>query len=147
MLRIMAQQKKVFFAPIFLLIILGLSLSACEKDHKVEDGCDMKTPGPGGQVSIEGHVEHHGRPIPNARVFIKFGAIEFPGTDTTKYDYATTASSGDAHYQVEEMMPGDYYLYSVGYDSAIFQAVSGGVGTEITCKDHQMVETDIPVTE
>lgn len=123
-----------------LIVSLAL-LSSCDKNK-----CDKSDPGIGGGSKVSGHVQHHGTAIPNARVFIKYDATEFPGTDTTQYDAAKTATNSDAYYTFMDLKPGDYYLYSVGYDNNISLPVSGGVGIEI-CGDEEDLNTNIPVTE
>jgi len=40
-----------------------------------------KDAGIGGKSTITGHVTHHGTPIPNAVVYIKYGTSAFPGDD------------------------------------------------------------------
>lgn len=123
-----------------ILTLCVVVLSSCTKK------CDKDSPGVGGNVTLEGHVKHHTTVIPDSRVFIKFGATEFPGPDTTFYDGGTSANSTDAHYVFTGLNPGDYYLYSAGYDAGLQDSVFGGIGIEI-CEDGGTVETDIPVIE
>lgn len=124
----------------FLAILALASLNSCK------DKCDKDSPGLSGNVTLEGHVKHHSAAIPNSRVYIKFGASEFPGADTTLYDAGTSANSTDAHYSISGLSPGDYYLYGVGYDPSLQDSVFGGIGIEI-CEDGGTVETNVPVTE
>lgn len=117
-----------------ILIIVPLLSSSCTKEGKE------------GKATITGHVIHHQNHISNAIVFIKYGATELPGTNVTDFDDRTTASSGDGHYEFEELNKGNYYLYSTGYDSAIFENVAGGIPVEIK-KKLEIVEIDVPVKE
>lgn len=122
------------------IIALAL-LASCNKND-----CDKSDPGLGGGGSVSGNVQHHGTAIPDAQVFIKYGATEFPGADTSQYDLVRIASSSDASYIVTDLKPGDYYLYAVGYDNSISMPVTGGVGIEI-CGEDDAKFSNIPVTE
>ena len=85
------------------------------------------------------------RPIPNATVYIKYGAKESAGTNLSNYDASVTAGA-DAKYEFKDLTKGDYYLFSIGYDSAISNTVNGGTGATIK-KKTETVNTDIPVVE
>lgn len=103
-----------------------------------------KKEGLGGKCSLSGTVKHHAFPIPNATVYIKYGAIEFPGNDVTQYD-ASFTTDATAHYEFKDLQKGNYYLYGVGYDSAYMQAVVGGV--YIKLRQREAKTSDVPVTE
>ena len=79
---------------------------------------------------MSGGVFHHSKPIPNAIVYIKYGATDFPGTDITTYDNHTTADA-NAHYQFDDLRMGNYYLYGVGWDNSISSTVTGGVAVKL----------------
>lgn len=113
-------------------IISLLAISSCYKE------------GNGGKSSVNGYVAHHSHPIPNAIVYIKYGAVEFPGTDVAKYNASVTAD-GSAHYEIKDLRKGDYYLYAVGYDNSIMETVTGGIGVKL--KYNKVTSADIPVTE
>lgn len=116
------------------ILIISFVITACPK------------PGIDGKATITGHVKHHEEHIPNAVVYIKYDATELPGTNASDFDDSTLASSGDGHYEFEELRKGNYYLFSTGYDSTIAQIVLGGIPVKIT-KKTETVEIDIPVTE
>ena len=101
--------------------------------------------GPGGKAVIKGLVKHHSKSIPGAVVYIKYGVKESPGTNVTYYDASVTADTS-ANYSFVDLKRGDYYLFSIGYDSSIVNTVSGGIPVEIKSKTEN-VETDVPVTE
>ena len=127
-------------------ILLCTVIASIAYSCKDEDECPKSSsPGTGGAASVSGYVKHHALSIPNARVFIEFGATEFPGSDTTAYDLRTTADSA-AYYEFTALKSGDYYLYSVGFDNSISLPVVGGVPLEI-CEGVQNVHKNIPVTE
>lgn len=97
----------------------------------------------GGKATIEGNVMHHAKLIPNAIVYIKFGAKEFPGADVSAYD-DKVAADGNGHYSIT-CYKGDYYLYGVGYDDQLKDDVYGGVPVHI--RNNEKVQVDVAVTE
>lgn len=101
--------------------------------------------GPGGNASIQGQVVHHDIPIPDALIFIKYGATEFPGKSPANYDDMVQANTTDGTFEINNLEKGDYYLYGSGYDAQIFDSVFGGIYVEL--KRNQALETDIPITE
>lgn len=113
-------------------VLLLFSASSCKKE------------GTGGKSSVSGNVKHHTMIIPNAEVYIKYGATEFPGTDVSKYDNHITSDT-NAHYEFKDLQKGHYYLYGVGWDVSGSNAVTGGIS--ITLKYNKSSTVDIPVTE
>lgn len=96
--------------------------------------------------TISGHVMHHNDAIPNAIVYIKYDATDFPGPNPEDYDDQTTASAGDAHYTFSGLGKGPYYLYGIGTDESCSCEVVGGIPVTLI-KDNEAVESNIPVTE
>jgi len=118
-------------------ILTIISFSACKKN------------GTGGENTIAAFPKHHGTPIPNATVYIKYGATELPGVNASDFDDSKTAikeGTSAAHAHFEGLLKGDYYIYSVGFDSTVNEIVSGGMAVKITTKSGEQ-EVDIPVTE
>ncbi len=113
-------------------IVLIVFISSCHKE------------GTGGKSAVNGLVKHHDKPIPNAIVYIKYGATEFPGTNITAYDDHVTGDANSA-YAFKNLRKGNYYLYGVGWDSGIMQQVSGGLAIKL--KYNKSETTDVPVTE
>ncbi len=68
--------KKINFIA---LILVVLAFSACKKN------------GTGGENTIAAYPKHHGLIIPNATVFIKYGATELPGLDASDFDDSKVA--------------------------------------------------------
>lgn len=98
----------------------------------------------GGKSTIKGTVLHHSKPIPNATVYIKFKAKDFPGSDTTKYDDHVKADV-NGNYEIK-CYKGDYYLYGYGYDYSVSPPrVVGGVPVHI--RNKETVTVDVAVTE
>lgn len=96
-----------------------------------------------GNSEIKGIVAHHGRFIPNARVFVKFKATELPGTDTLKFDAHVLANNAGEY--VIKCYPGDYFLYGYGYDDQSNQIVTGGMHVKV--RYNETVKKDVGVTE
>jgi len=105
----------------------------------------------GGDAGISVYVRHHEVAIPGATVYVKYNEKEFPGTDVTKYNLSVVCgdsghSSGHTH--IRNLKQGYYYFYSVGFDSSLMQAVSGGISLHIKHSERKKeAELNIPVTE
>jgi hypothetical protein len=98
----------------------------------------------GGSSTVFGVVAHHEKPIPNAVVYVKFNAKEFPGSDSTKYD-AIVAADANGSYSFK-CYRGNYYLYATGVDnSGTPEYVSGGVPVRV--RSNETFEADVAVTE
>lgn len=97
----------------------------------------------GGASTIQGRVVHHEKAISHSRVYIKFNAKEFPGTDVSLYN-ASVEADHHGNYSFK-CYKGDYYLYGVGYDSAISKPVVGGIPVHI--RNNETVDADVAVTE
>jgi hypothetical protein len=119
------------------LVACLLTITACKKN------------GTGGDNSIAAFPKHHGVTIPNATVYIKYGATELPGKSASDYDDSKIAikeGTGDAHAHFEGLLKGDYFIYAIGYDSTVSEIVTGGVAVKITSKSGEK-DVEIPVTE
>lgn len=120
------------FKYIFL-IICALSFFGCKKNQL------------GGKSNIKGKVMHHSTAIPNARVYIKFNATEFPGKDISAYDTYIDADH-NGNFLVDKIYRGNYYFYAVGYDDAINQAVTGGIALKVKMLK-EITGFEVPVVE
>src|SRR5579862_3457413 len=117
--------------PLSMILLIGFT--SCDK------------PGPGGQATIEGLVMHHSRVIPNDTVYIKYNAIQEPGTSPSNYDNHVYADSS-GHYKFTGMEDGNYYLYGIGFDDSIYQKVIGGIPITVNSESQDLV-VNVPVTE
>lgn len=107
-----------------------------------------KKNGTGGDAEIHAKVAHHEKAINASTVYVKFNATELPENPTTNYDLKVEGEVTDNHVHIEELRPGNYYLYAVGFDSTISQTVRGGTGVVIKWSDRkETIEADIAVTE
>lgn len=121
-------RTSVFF---FLLIVFSLIAISCKKNEA------------GGKSRIYGQVKHHGKGIPFSRVFIKYNASEFPGTDTLRYD-AKVFTGADGNFSFD-LYRGSYFLYGHGYDPGVPGLVSGGLKYILRNNEDKLL--DVPVTE
>lgn len=87
---------------------------------------------------------HHIDAIPAATIYIKYGAIDFPGTNVSTYDAQVTADAQGA-YKFEGLQKGDYYLYGIGYDTAVVDDVMGGVAVKV--RKNEDIVIDVAVRE
>lgn len=126
------KSRSIFITFIALFAIVITLASGCKKE------------GIGGDSSIHVLVKHHEALIPHAKVYIKYGANEFPGATLTNYDDSLQTDAA-AHGHFDELVKGDYFLYGVGYDSAISEAVTGGIAVKLS-KGTEL-DLDVPVTE
>lgn len=101
--------------------------------------------GTGGNNTVIATVKHHGLIIPNATVYIKYNATEFPGENPNLYDDYKTAGK-DGKVKFEGLKRGDYYFFGKGFDTTINQIVIGGIPVQLLQKAGEKL-IDIPVTE
>ncbi len=121
--------KQILFILSFLILLIT---TACKKE------------GTGGKSSVKGYVKHHSVLIPNARVYIKYGAKDFPGSDVSAYD-SNVPADANGYYEIKDLQKGDYYLYGVGYDPNISENVFGGLPIKLRSKES--ITSDIAVVE
>lgn len=119
---------------ILILLISAFAVFSCKKN------------GFGGSSGVSGIVSHHGKPIPDATIYIKFNAKDFPGEDLSVYD-GKVYSNVNGYYEITNFYQGDYYLYAIGYDYAISApyVVDGGLSVSLGSKERK--DIDIPVGE
>ncbi len=86
-----------------------------EKEEVLEENTAGRT----GNLTLVTKMVHHTRPIIGCRVFVKYNTSEFPGEDTTKYNYSVTADSNSPFAVIDSLAPGNYYIYAIGIDSLL----------------------------
>jgi hypothetical protein len=119
------------------LLLFVIIISACTKA------------GTGGNNTLYAYPFHHAKPIPNATIYIKYGAKTFPGTDVSAYDdnkVAMVYAGENPHAIFTGLNKGYYFLYGVGFDSALGLPVTGGIPMQITKKSGE-TDIDVPITE
>lgn len=101
----------------------------------------------GGNVSVHISTAHHGNPIPFTKVYIKYGASEFPGLEASAYSTVQTTDI-DGKTTFNNLLHGDYYFFGVGYDTAVQATVRGGIKLSVPWKQRKNNFTmDLPITE
>jgi hypothetical protein len=118
-----------------ILIICALNFVSCKKNQL------------GGKSNIKGKVMHHDKAIPFAKVYIKFNATEFPGTDVSLYNTSISADL-NGNFLIEKIYHGNYYFYAVGIDDAIAlpNTVKGGTSLKVKMLK-EVTGFVVPVTE
>jgi hypothetical protein len=104
-----------------ILLFCALSFLGCKKNQL------------GGKSNIKGKVMHHDKAIPFARVYIKFGAKDLPGTNASDYSTYVDADH-NGNFLIEKIYHGDYYFYAVGIDDDLIapdNVVKGGVYLQV----------------
>lgn len=99
----------------------------------------------GGKSEVKGTVFHHAKRIPEAIIYIKFNATEFPGKDVSLYDAKLTADS-EGNFS-GNFYKGSYYLYAVGKDYAIPAPYEVVGGIAVKLRTNEKITTDVYVTE
>jgi hypothetical protein len=107
--------------------------------------------GLGGNVTLVASPEHHGVPIVSDStyvdsLFIKFNAIDSPGSNPSNYDVAVAGEPGEDHVHYHGLKPGRYYIMMTGWDSTGNERVSGGLRITISQEQGEF-EAVVPVTE
>jgi hypothetical protein len=117
-------------------MVCALAIVSCKKNQL------------GGKSNIKAKVMHHDQAIPHARVYIKFGATEFPGADVSVYDTYIDADH-NGNFLVSNIYRGDYYFYAVGTDPAVSSIpdnVKGGTHLKVKMFK-EITGFVVPVTE
>ncbi|MCU0434471.1 MAG: hypothetical protein MUC87_13540 [Bacteroidia bacterium] len=113
----------------------GLFFSGCKKD------------GTGGDATLGITAKHHGATIAGTRIYIKYGAKDFPGEDVSKYD-ASVVANASGYAEIPDLRYGNYYIYGVGFDSTINEPVKGGAPIKIKWSERKEVQKeDLSITE
>jgi len=116
-------------------LISTILFTACKKNNT------------GGNVTVNISTAHHGKPISFTKVYIKYGASEFPGFETSAYNTVQTTDV-DGKTTFSNLLYGDYYFFGEGYDTAVQATVRGGIKLSVPLKQRKNNFTmDLPITE
>ncbi len=86
----------------------------------------------GGKAEIHAMIFHGSTPIVGTTtLYVKFDAKSEPSDPTNNYDLKLMGEDDDNHVHVEDLRPGDYYLYAVAFDSTAMVPVKGGASATI----------------
>ena len=94
-------------------------------------------------------TQHHTLRIPNATVYIKYNATEFPGYDKPPSYYDASFKTGaDAYGCIESIPEGRHWLVAFGYDSLYFpNNVRGNLPVTISLDHKPVLDTVLYVSE
>ncbi len=94
-------------------------------------------------------TQHHGQPIPDAVVYVKYNADTFPGYDKpADYFDAVFYTGKDARGCIRSVPEGRHWLVSFGYDSLYYpHNVWGSLPVEISLTYRPKVDTVLYVSE
>ncbi len=105
---------------IILISLVVLIINSCKKD----DGPSGSGPIVKGSISLEAHAVHHTWDVYGIMIYLKRNATEFPGNDTSVYEYSGVADSY-GKYTFENLYPGNYFVYAAGFDNIWGDNVAG----------------------
>lgn len=118
-----------------LLLLSVIFFAGCKKNNT------------GGNVTVDISTAHHGKPIPYTKVYIKYGAKEFPGMQAGTYS-ASQITDANGKVTFTNLRYGDYFFFGEGYDTAIQAMVRGGIKLTVPRKQRNNNFTmDLPITE
>jgi hypothetical protein len=105
--------QTLFIIFIFSGILISCSKNSADPPQKVV-----------GTIACQVVVKHHTWGVPGIAVHLKRNVQTFPGYDTSVYDlHRTTDTQGTVLF--DSLYPGNYYLYSRGYDLIWGDTVTG----------------------
>jgi len=102
--------------------ILLIFADGCKKEDTVKNSA--------GQVIVQGNytlkvqANHHWWSVSNLPVYLKKNATEWPGTDSTLYEFKTTTDA-NGRCTFDHLFQGNYYLYAHGFDAFFGMNVIG----------------------
>jgi hypothetical protein len=134
----MATPRYLFYAICFCAV--GFLLDAC-KD--TEDEIFLLP------TKICVKTSHHGQPIPNAVVYVKYNTNVFPGYDQPASFYdATFYTDAQAYGCLTGVPIGKHWLVAFGYDSLHYpHHVFGSLPVELTLEGKITIDTTLYVSE
>jgi hypothetical protein len=128
---------RIYFKLAAMAVISSTALfTACKKDPKA---------GKGGKAVLKITAKHHGTVIDNCMIYIKYNTKDLPADKKFDDSAKSTWVNNTSVATFANLNKGDYYLYGVGYDSAIAQTVVGGSPYVISEETEQSY--NISVTE
>ncbi|MEY4594984.1 MAG: hypothetical protein RIQ47_1394 [Bacteroidota bacterium] len=106
----MSSRKFTNFCFIFSALLAFIFLiTSCQKSDS--DNGDLIA----GTISLNVQVMHHTWGVPYTNIYLKKNTTVYPGEDTSVYD-VRLSSDNDGKATFEGLHPGNYFVFSKGYD-------------------------------
>ncbi|SRR5258705_11822825 len=112
----MNRLKSIF--PFLFFSLAGILFYGCNKEAEQPIFSDKV------KATLVVEVMHHQWTIPGIPVYLKKDATQFPGQNTSLYDYTLTTNQAGT-VQFNKMLYGNYYLYVKGWDPVFQDTVIG----------------------
>jgi hypothetical protein len=131
-----------FSLPIAGLFLVTCLFTSCKKSDS--DNGDLIS----GSISLNVQVMHHTWGVPYTNVYLKKNTSVYPGEDTSRYDIRLT-SDNDGKAIFEGLHPGNYFVFSKGYDLIWGDTVIGysPVVIAISSLENNRVDLTLNVSE
>ncbi len=122
--------------------------TSCKKENKCSAGTD-------GSLTVVAYPQHHGKPILNRAnyrdtVYVKFCTQEQMDLNDdkvpTEFDAKFIGETGEDHVHLENIEPGDYYIFVNAFDTTGPYRVFGGIPFS-TEQESGEVDLIVPVSE
>lgn len=126
------------------ILVVTILMGSCKKHDTNPAGNEVIK----GSVSLYVTAKHHTWTVPGLSVFMKRNATEFPGTDTTLYEWRTSTDASGM-ILIRDLFYGKYFLYAKGYDSLFGANVQGQLPIDLSSSTVQNNEAyyDMAVSE
>lgn len=95
-------------------------------------------------------TQHHGVPVPNAMVYIKFNADSFPGykQPSAYFDDSVRTSGTDARGCISAVPEGKHWLIAISHDDTYYPPiVYGSLPVTISLSGRPKIDTILYVSE
>lgn len=126
------------------MVVAAVALSALGGSCGKKENCSAGT---GGAATLTAYGKHHGKIVTPKSVHVKFNSLEFPGSDAASYDLTIAADTTEDHIEIENLKCGDYYIYMIGYDTALKETVKGGIPYTVEENASGEINLNVPITE
>ncbi len=141
LLMIMRKMAKILVLGVFIAFLC----IGCKKSDQLNNG---NGPNVEGTITLNVHCFHHSWDVPYVQLYLKRNVTEFPGRDSTKYEYSVQADS-DGKASFTKLYPGNYYVYATGNDYYFGAWVRGQAPVQLNLStlEASTLSIELPVSE